>query len=719
MRRWFLFSSLLCLAAPLAFAQTKEAPPKEASPSPTPAVTAEECDAFAAGKERACLEALTRDVRWVQQQVEFRRKAPARKTEAAAKGAKVKESVADIEASARKITESIEPVRKALGSAASLAASVAESASSIRTAVIAIEKQLAEPPADVPPLHEACADPWEWPLLGRARQGCGPDGKRVIADEDLGAYADELLRVYKGLTTRIPSAPAPAVRRASEDLRAATEALSEILGVNLPGNEQCAPYLLRGAHGSYGTGADLKVVDQCILRLQRDLDWAVAEFATGQGEEKAKAALAANVKTALARITKALKEAEEASRDPKRSDDVREAVADIESAATMIADSLSKKKSSPKAEPEKVAGANCRDAWLYFDVSIQGCVEKTGERVLQGDASLTEYIEGAHFALGRLDSWHRKLEKKQSPPDPSRQTLEDAKSTAHRLMERMGLRRAFSGVFVPALGYVTTGSQAAPSASPAPSPSPSPGTGASQGQPVSTESESKALGYVAWESKHFGRHENATFDISLAGKFGFQRVFDMVVPEDSPAGATPAPTFQSAFIWDLGLRANAALPGRIGEFGLLGRVGQSRLTEDFTLVKLDSANKQAAVASLATAEGRVAWYYEWGGRLMIFGKRFERAHEHNVLDPTFLVAFGRRRDDRLRGRSELAAYTDPHERYFFQFVLNQLPVLKGNETFKVTFAVEHEWARHGNSLTSGTKLMVQGHLDLVSAFGIK
>jgi hypothetical protein len=194
----------------------------------------------------------------------------------------------------------------------------------------------------------------------------------------------------------------------------------------------------------------------------------------------------------------------------------------------------------------------------------------------------------------------------------------------------------------------------------------------------------------------------------------------MVVPDDAPEGATPAPTFQSAFIWDVGIRLNAALPGRFSEVGLILRAGQSRLTDDVTLVKLDTnGNKDARVGSLTSNEnGRAAWYYEYGARVMIFGSRFERAHEHNVLDPMFMLAFGLRQDDRLRGRSDLKDYERPQDRWFLHFGLNQLPVLKGNDTFKVTFAVEHEWARHGKSLTSGSKLMVQGHIDLLSAFGV-
>jgi hypothetical protein len=176
----------------------------------------------------------------------------------------------------------------------------------------------------------------------------------------------------------------------------------------------------------------------------------------------------------------------------------------------------------------------------------------------------------------------------------------------------------------------------------------------------------------------------------------------------------PAPKYQNALVWQLGVGTGFPLRS-IGEIGLVGRAGQALLTPQTTVVK---SGDIASLGVPADAGRAARWSFEAGARLVVFQDRFADVHEYGVLRPLFSVEYGWRWDNRFRNQAALQPFGPrPDQRQYLRFGLSGLGVFSDQgKTFTLSLAVEHEWAGfRKEGLPAGTKILVQGNVDLLNA----
>jgi hypothetical protein len=368
------------------------------------------------------------------------------------------------------------------------------------------------------------------------------------------------------------------------------------------------------------------------------------------------------------------------------------------------------------------------------------------------DASTVDvaaYLTDAHAEYGKMkDAVHccerdDKCKSKIADVQLAKAKLD---GSLHNAMDEAGLRRAFTGTISVATGFSRVGDGKA-------------------------ETATAQAALVRFESRHFkwrNVHRVDALHFAIAGRLGVKPAFTMVKPkatsftdvgalrvvpvdpERTGAGdsfdliattdsgplkrrckkdaqgafvdcetdpATPVAKFQPAFVWDLGVQAGIPLANR-GELGGFWRKGQTFVTSEATVV--DTA-KPPALGITAGASAAARFYDERGLRLVIFKDGRTSSHELSVLRPVFEFEYGWRYDNRFRDQKDLEPFskefgTRPHRRRVLRIALSGLPVFGDGDTpFSLSFAIDHEWA-NGTGLPGGTRVYVQGDLDLLKLF---
>lgn len=351
---------------------------------------------------------------------------------------------------------------------------------------------------------------------------------------------------------------------------------------------------------------------------------------------------------------------------------------------------------------------------------IEKLAPKTQPLLLDGQAelarSINEYLLDSHVRYQRLRTWYRSLSSKPLGAsligDPGerkcRTRIEtDLRDFVHSAMDSRGMRRPFSAVLV-AGGLVNV-----------------PGSG-SNAVNTSEAKSAAANAHIEWESQHVELAQNKV-GFRVLGSFGIQSVTALFAKDgDSPATATEGARMSSsvsfeptqAFVWDVGVAPTAHLDHLM--FSGAFRVGQSVLT---SITKVEDLGDGTGIIKvpLAGEQSRAEWFWDAGGTITLFDQDVETIHEErSALAPIATLRFGARKDNRLRLSAGGGANFDTSQnRWYAGFLLNALQVIdrrpKGKqETFTVSFGVEHEWARGASSTApANTRFVLSGDLALL------
>lgn len=485
--------------------------------------------------------------------------------------------------------------------------------------------------------------------------------------------------------------------------------------------DKCAPCL--ADRPTSKALCDLEQVVDCLRGLQADVEWFDALVARGQAKLTAQAEQQARILDLLKRIRDGARD--DSSEVGELVDKLREEVAGKETGGRDAAPSP--------------------HAWqiLLPDSGVQGCSD-TGERTLV-DNDTSAYLFSAYHAYHNLKARLKDMKKAGATDlpaafDQAERKRKLVRALMHRALRRKGFDEPIMGVLAGGLGFTRAPDK--------------------NGQAAAQSAQSLV---VRFESKHLSVI-GTQVDAGLMGKFGVQPSFDVLKPPDpsgfrrdiaieqtgpgeftrvtteqsvvrlvcptasSSEGCEPAPApgfaakYANSFVWDAGARVGVDLFG-LAELSGFARAGQTHPLPDFVAVKNDAGQPVAAELLSTTSDSR--WYQEFGGRFVVYRRLSNReAHEIGALTPLLEAEGGWRFDRRFEDRGDDFAVetfgNHPERRWFLRFALNGLPVLgNGDAPFLASFAVEWEGKRGAKGLASGTKIYVQGNLDLNKLFASK
>lgn len=285
----------------------------------------------------------------------------------------------------------------------------------------------------------------------------------------------------------------------------------------------------------------------------------------------------------------------------------------------------------------------------------------------------------------------------------------------HQRMEDAGLRTFGSARIVSGMtmGSVNDGSG---------------GVGSDDGTP-------KPGAAIEFETRHFNSDTGGIdIDVSFVGRVGYRPALTLV--EVVPTAATPAEAggasaaasavkgkLQSAFGWSVGTQVQAHFAALHGEAGLVGRVGQTWISN--STVFEDHGRLSSLSAPFGAGDAR--WFFELGAQLRVYDRRLDDAHEENGLQsPLLALAAGVRRDNRYRVESDLVKFESPTGRLFVRAEVNGFKLTKellttpapgstGNaEPRNLSFVVEHEEGlKKDSGVPSATRFMVLGDASIL------
>lgn len=251
----------------------------------------------------------------------------------------------------------------------------------------------------------------------------------------------------------------------------------------------------------------------------------------------------------------------------------------------------------------------------------------------------------------------------------------------------------------------------------------------SGGETVAAESPSQdptGVGWVIFQSRHFGDESLRPIDISVGGRVGFQPVLNLVAPkEDSgdqvDTSQSLTAVHQSAFVWNFAVQANRQLRGINGEVGFFVKGGTSTLMS--TPKAIDKGGDSFIAFPLDGGANATAWLWDTGFEFNMFDTRLEQMHaEKGGTSPQFQLMLALRRDERFRG-SGFEDYERSAGRLVFRLALDAIKVFDKRQVGEVAkpftfgFVVEHErsLASSGLRVPSATRFMLRGDINLLRA----
>jgi hypothetical protein len=218
----------------------------------------------------------------------------------------------------------------------------------------------------------------------------------------------------------------------------------------------------------------------------------------------------------------------------------------------------------------------------------------------------------------------------------------------------------------------------------------------------------------------------SAFDAGFVGHVGLHPAFNLAQVEAEPVDAEATDTgadapepewkaqYESAFSWAMGARLGVKVAD-VAEVSLVGRFGQVLTRPEFVVTDGESEDRKLAQLVDTTSASRA--FYEAGIRASLFGesRSFHGHHDLGVLRPLVEIELGQRWDHRFQdaftGAADVARFGDrPEQRRYLRVAISGLTVL--GEDFELSVGVEREWKATEKGLPEGTKIFLQGRLDL-------
>ena len=148
------------------------------------------------------------------------------------------------------------------------------------------------------------------------------------------------------------------------------------------------------------------------------------------------------------------------------------------------------------------------------------------------------------------------------------------------------------------------------------------------------------------------------------------------------------------------------------------RFGQTRVDSLTTKV---GADDDAKLLDLIDNErGKWAFIREFGAEFRYYDASMDEKHdEKGLLMPIFQFEIGVRRDERFNAAGAFVGLRSPEDRWFIRSSVNIRELLDrrvGGEPSKalaIRFSVQREWAKHADSIPSGTTILIEATADLL------
>jgi|SRR5579863_2152389 len=247
---------------------------------------------------------------------------------------------------------------------------------------------------------------------------------------------------------------------------------------------------------------------------------------------------------------------------------------------------------------------------------------------------------------------------------------------------------------------------------------------------TSSNSQTTALAHIEWGSKHFGEDTWSPIDLSFGGSIGVQPALTLLT-NPPPAGSsgsataasssTPATTaqYQSAFLWDLNVRANYHT-GSAAETSGFFRGGQVRLLTGNGATVVDQGANSTLQIPLNSGADQMAWFWETGAEFNYYSKSLEIVHaEKGQFDPAFNIGISYKIDTRFKQSTGVVGFDSPDRRLVFRFMVNGIkifdrrPDTTASKPYALSFGVEHEQGFGSRPLPGGTQIIIRGDINLL------
>jgi hypothetical protein len=277
----------------------------------------------------------------------------------------------------------------------------------------------------------------------------------------------------------------------------------------------------------------------------------------------------------------------------------------------------------------------------------------------------------------------------------------------HNLMATVGIRERLAASFDGGVSFAEAGDDAV-----------------SSGRDDTLETTTRGL--IRWETEHFGDDAPSSFDVSVAGAFGFAPILTMVSVDDgSGVIMTPSdpPQIQNhvaylqGIVWEIAPRLNWHVDDRT-EFALSGRFGHTWLTKDTDTFERrvdQDTTTTVTLRRLRNGSGRVAPYWEAGVELRLHAMESLDLlhHEKSYLNPAAYVGVGFRRDSRFQAGEQLVD-TDGDRLYFrLALSINRIVGLPAESKISsIQFGVEYDRSISRN-VPGGFRLFIGPDINVV------
>jgi hypothetical protein len=390
--------------------------------------------------------------------------------------------------------------------------------------------------------------------------------------------------------------------------------------------------------------------------------------------------------------------------------------------------------------------------------TLQMCMDQLSDRIElavmptaaanAGMAPLTEdkiheALMSQYLAYRNLKQWYTDAEANYRTQGTSSDFHAFASLAASysQLRDRITAQMQLHGLALPFSAQLVTGASMFQTSGAVPN---APGGQQGNVQSSSTASSVSPSAFVAWDSRHWGAEDGRRGEVSLTGKFGFIPSLTLVQPlataTNAPAATTTTSTstvavaapsstatpqtsltaaYQEAFVWSTGTKMHIRA-GDNGETSIRASVGQSILTTNTSVV--DQGPNSYISIPVTNGTGQAEAFWEVGGDLNIYSQGLEMVHVSKTeLNPLFHIEGGFRHDNRFKQDGPLVGFAAPTNRYFFRFMLGNIPITSsdstGIHTFSLSFGLEREGPWHNTSaapeVPAGTRIIIKGDLNIL------